>query len=97
MSMIETYRNIVRRVGADNQSVIEGEVFVLLEDAENDYNKDRLAVIPAGTSIIADFAGDFGMYGMAEVDGMLNKIKLRIEELHKVDFGTFDARKRAAA
>lgn len=97
MSMMETYRNIARREGVSNKSVIEGEVFVLLEEAENDYHKDRLPVIPAGTAIVADFAGDFGMYGMAEVDGVLNKIKLKLEDLHKVDFGKFDARKLAAA
>lgn len=89
-SMVQTYRNITKRDG--NESAIKGKAFTLREACANDYGKDRLATIPAGTSIIADFAGDFGMYGLAEVNGVLHKVKVDLHDLHKIDFGDLDAR-----
>lgn len=88
--MTRTYRNITSRNG--NESAIKGKVFMLREECANDYYKDRLPKIPAGTTIVADFAGDFGMYGMAEIDGALHKVKVDLHELHKINFGEFDAR-----
>lgn len=90
MSMIDTYKNITTRDGAE--SPIKGVAFTTKADCENDYYKERLAVIPAGTTIIADFAGDFGMYGLAEIDGVLHKVKVQLHDLHNIDFGGFDAR-----
>ena len=92
MSMMETYSAITQRDG--NSSVIKGEIFTLLKDCANDYYAEILPVIPAGTEIVAEFAGDFGMYGVAEVGGALHKVKIKLHELHHVDFGRFDAREK---
>lgn len=97
MSMMQTYKNITKRTGENRKSVIEGEEFVLMNDCANDYHKEQLPVIPAGTSIIADFAGDFGMYGMVEVNGVIHKVKIILSELQNIDFGAFDARIHEAA
>ena len=95
--MLKTYETIsaVDRSEGGARHVIKGFRFTLKEDCANDYHTDQLAVIPAGTEIIADFAGDFGIYAMCEVDGAIHKIKIKLHELHKIDFGPFDARNPA--
>ncbi len=90
MSMMDTYKAITSTGGGD--SPIKGVTFKIKQDCENDYYHDQLPVIPAGTPIVADFAGEFGMYGLVEVNGVLHKVKINLHELHKVDFGSFDAR-----
>lgn len=97
--MMLTYRNItgVVRDGDRTTHKIAGEVFTLKEECENDYHRDQLPRIPAGTDLLADFACDSGMYAMCEVDGALHKVKIKLHELHKVDFGRFDARNAAWA
>lgn len=95
MSMMQTYKNITKRVG--NESEIKGCSFKVMIDCENDYYKELLPTIPAGTELIADFAGDFGIYGMAEVKGALHKVKIKLHELHHIDFAEFDARNLHAA
>lgn len=93
MSMLETLKNITERSNDERRaSVIDGVSFVLKENCANDFHKDQLPEIPAGSTIVGDFAGDFGMYGVTEVDGVLHRIKIELRELHKVDFGRFDAR-----
>jgi hypothetical protein len=57
-----------------------------LEKVENDYYSDKLPFIPAGTVIQLDFGGDFGFYGVADINGVLHKIKVHIHDLHKIDF-----------
>lgn len=91
MSMMQTYKNITKR-DYENRSPIEGELFTTKEDIRNDYHTEELSVIPAGTLIEGDFAGDFGMYGMAEIGGVIHRIKVPVTELHKIDFGRLDAR-----
>lgn len=89
MTMLDTYKNITDR---DADCAIKGKTFTVTGDCQNDYYKEQLAIIPAGTPIIADFAGEFGMYGIAEVDGAVHRVKVQLHELHKIDFGVFDAR-----
>lgn len=91
-TMMQTFRNITQR-SPNGTADIENEEFTLINDCENDYYKEQIAIIPAGTKIVADFAGDFGMYAMAEVDGVIYRIKINVHELHNIDFGRFDARK----
>lgn len=90
MTMMDTYKAITRRSG--NQSIIKNMDFVLMEDCKNTYYPDQIETVPAGTSITADFAGDFGIYGMVEVEGVIYKVKIELHELQKINFGTFDAR-----
>lgn len=92
MSMIKTFEAITAYDRANNTHPIKGFRFSLLEDCRNDYHHDQLPVIPAGTKLVADFAGDFGIYGMVEVEGVLHKVKIGLHELHKINFGPFDAR-----
>lgn len=89
--MLDTLANITAKDN-DGRFVISDERFEVMEDCKNEFHKEMLAVIPAGSIIVADFAGDFGMYGVTEVDGVLHKVKVDITELHKVYFGEFDAR-----
>lgn len=91
-AMMKTYALISAREAGSKESLIKGQIFTLMEDCGNDYHREELPIIPAGTEVIAEFAGDFGMYAMAEVDGVLHKIKIVLSELHKVNFGDFDAR-----
>ena len=91
MSMMQTYKNITKR-DENKKFAIEGHEFTLMRDCKNDYHTERLPTIPAGTKIVADFAGDFGMYGMVEVNGAIHKVKVLIEELSNINFGAFDAR-----
>jgi hypothetical protein len=95
MSMLKTLTNISRRYDS-GESHIKDELFKLTADCENDYYKEQLATIPAGTEVLADFAGDFGMYGMVEVGGVLHRVKINLTELHKIDFGRFDGRNQVA-
>ena len=85
--MMQTYKNITKEHRA-----IEGHKFTVTEPIKNDYG-DNTSTIPVGSIIYADFAGDFGLYGMTEVEGQLFKVKIPLEELHKINFGLFDARK----
>jgi len=91
MTMMQTYKTIAGR-DDNGKSPIEGKEFRVLEDCKNDFRSEVLAVIPAGTMIVADFAGNFGMYAMGEIAGVLHRLKFNVEELHKIDFGAFDAR-----
>lgn len=91
-SMIQTYKNITDR-DEDSKSPIEGKEFVVMEQCKNDYHSDQLALIPAGTTIIGDFAGDFGCYAMAEIRGVIHRVKFEVNELHKINWGNLDARK----
>lgn len=98
MSMMQTYKNIVRRTDDERRkAVIEGFEFIVKEECANDFRKEQLPAIPAGTVIVADFAGDFGMYGMAEVEGVIHRVKVELTDLHKIDFGPFEARQIEAA
>jgi len=66
--------------------VVKGRFVQTLSPIANDYYKEDLPTIPAGTTVQIDFGGDFGMYGIADINGVLHKIKVPVEELHKVDF-----------
>jgi hypothetical protein len=90
MTMLKTLKNIQAQ---ECGNPIEGETFLLKEECANDYYIEVLPTIPAGTEILAGIAGDFGMYGLVEIDGVLHKVKINLGELHKIDFGPFDARK----
>lgn len=90
-SMMQTYKNITQR-GTKGKSPIEGKEFVVMEQCKNDHRSDQLALIPAGTEIIGGFAGDFGCYAMAEVQGVIYRVKFDANELHKINWGSLDAR-----
>jgi len=34
------------------------------------------------------------MYGVAEIEGVLHKVKVPLDDLHKIDFGMFDMREK---
>jgi hypothetical protein len=53
----------------------------------NDYHTEQLPMIPANTEIKLDFGGDFGFYGVADINGVLHKVRVEIHHLHNVDFG----------
>lgn len=88
-AMIKTLKNISLTAGGNP---IEGQEFTVVSEVANNYGTSDLPTIQAGKTILADFAGDFGMYGIVEVDGRLHKVKIDIKDLHLVCFGKFDAR-----
>lgn len=95
MSMMRTYDNITARPEqAGKKSVIENSEFTVMAETINGFNKDILPYIPAGAVIKADSAGPGGMFGMTEIDGILYRVLVPIDELHNIDFGKFDARKK---
>ena len=51
----------------------------------NDYHKDELPTIPANTEIRIDFGGDFGFYGVADINGVLHNVKVFLQDLHNID------------
>ena len=89
--MLKTLERISER-DEDRGHAIRDMTFTLMAECKNTYYTEKLPTIPAGVDIVADFAGDFGMYGVVEVDGALHKVKIELEELHKVDFKHLDAR-----
>lgn len=69
-----------------SETIIEGKHTRLLEDAANDYHKKRLPVIPAGTELKLQFADVFGCYAVANINGTLHKVKIKLNDLMKIDW-----------
>tara|TARA_B100000586_G_C19948513_1_gene358595 strand:- start:100 stop:375 length:276 start_codon:yes stop_codon:yes gene_type:complete len=80
------FDKITARIGEDNKPAIEGIETKTLTEAKNDYYTDQLPLIPAGTPLKLDFAGDCGCYAMAEVNGTLHKVKFTLEGLNAIDW-----------
>ena len=68
-----------------DKNAVSGKFARLTDDAANDFHKDKLPKIPAGTILQIDFAGDFGLYAVADVDGVLHKVKIELPDLHKIE------------
>lgn len=69
-----------------NRGFASGRHAILTGDCKNDYYKEVLPVVPEGTTIQIDFGGDFGCYALADVDGVLHKVKIVITDIHKIKF-----------
>ena len=69
-----------------NRDLVSGRFAILSGDCENDYHKEVLPVVPDGTTIQIDFGGDFGCYAMADVNGILHKVKIGLTDIHKIKF-----------
>ena len=59
---------------------------VLSGDAKNCYYTNLLKVIPAGTTLRLEYAGDFGCYAIADISGVLHNVRVGIDDLHKIVF-----------
>jgi hypothetical protein len=70
----------------DDREWTEGRYATLTADVENDYHKEILPVIPQGTILKCDFGGEFGLYALADVNGVLHKVKILLHDLHKITF-----------
>lgn len=84
---MKTLAFITMRDTKSRESVIKGKYFTIKEECDNNYNRERMSVLPSGTVIQADFGGDFGLYAIADINGILRKVKIELHELHKIDFG----------
>jgi hypothetical protein len=80
---------LVRRGTSQNPHPLKNEVFTLSKDSPNDYNKEKLPIIPAGSAIRIDFTGDFGLYGFVNLNGVIEKIRIELKDLVKADFDAF--------
>ncbi|RYF47150.1 MAG: hypothetical protein EOO38_12715 [Cytophagaceae bacterium] len=72
-----------------SHSFVNGFTIQVKSDTPNDYQSDELSVIPAGNDIVLDFGGDFGVYGMTQVGEVLHKIKIKVSDLHRLDWTPF--------
>jgi len=57
-----------------------------LLEVRNDYHKEQLPSIPAGSQIITDFGCDSGIYAMADIKGEIHKVLIPLNECHKIDW-----------
>lgn len=69
-----------------DEPIIEGKRTRLKETVSNDYLKDDLLIIPAGTELKLQYAGDFGCYAIAEVEKTLYKVKIQLKDIMKIDW-----------
>jgi len=88
MKMLKTYEMITQRDTVTGEPLIKGHYFPVVDYCYNDFGGD-LSTIPAGSLVMVNFVGDFGMYGMTEVAGVLHKVKVPLNQLHKIDFSGF--------
>ena len=73
------------------KSLIEGRYAPLTQDAGNDYHKEVLPTIPAGTMLRFDFGCDSGLYAMADVGGVLHKVLIPLNDIGKIDWSEYEA------
>ena len=65
---------------------IKNVTLTTLQCVNNHYDTEELPCIPAGTTIVCDFGGDFGLYAVADIQGVLHKVKIKLNELHLIDW-----------
>lgn len=88
---LDIYERITAREPSDDpecagEFVIKSVRTKTLRSAKNDYHTDKIPEIPGGTELLLDFAGDFGCYAMAAIDGRLHKVKFNLEDLDAIDW-----------
>lgn len=81
--------------GANNTKLHEGKIIYANEDMDNDYNKNELPHVPKGTVMKIDFGCDNGLYALADVNGVLHKVKIKLCDLHKIHFPEIDGQYKA--
>lgn len=64
----------------------DGKFAVTTADSKNDYYTDQLPTIPVGTKVLLNHGGDFGLYAIADVDGVLHNVKFLLIEVHNIDW-----------
>lgn len=69
-------------------AAIHDRFITVREPVRNEYGNDG-PLLPSGTIIQMDFGGDFGFYGMADLDGVLTRCRIPVNELHKLDWSPF--------
>jgi hypothetical protein len=64
----------------------EKSFFIAIEDIHNDYSShDGIPKIPAGSFVMADFGGDFGLYARYDAaNGGTTKCKITADDFHKL-------------
>ena len=67
-----------------NRDTTHQRYAVLSENAKNKYHEEDLPEIPAGTTLVLDFACDNGCYALADVDGVLHKVLVPLGDIHKI-------------
>lgn len=88
MALLER-RNPREGEPGQHHSFVNGFTIQVKSDIPNDYLSEELSVIPAGNDIVLDFGGDFGLYGMTQVGEVLHKIKVKVSDLHRLDWTPF--------
>lgn len=58
----------------------------VMDDVPNDYHKEKLPTITKGTIIQVEFGGNFGMYGIAAIDGGVIQVRIELEYLKHLQF-----------
>lgn len=69
-----------------NKEQIKGKFCITTKNCDNEFKKsDYPKVIPTGTYIMCDFCCDSGMYGIADIDGVLHKVLIPLSNLHNLE------------
>lgn len=71
-----------------DKSFTDGKFATVTTDSYNDYYHDQLPTIPAGTRLCLKHGGDYGMYAIAYIDGILHDVKFKLNEVHHIDWAS---------
>lgn len=69
-----------------NKHPIKNLMVSTVEEIHNDYHTDQLPIIPINTVMMLDFGGDFGIYAMADIGGVLHRIQVPLNEIGHIDW-----------
>lgn len=69
---------------------IKGLYVTAVNDCPNSYGPEY-KVITVGTTVRLDFGGDFGFYGFADVDGVIRRTRVNIQDVHRFDWSPHQA------
>jgi hypothetical protein len=67
-----------------DRNFLKGKYGITIHECQNEYHKDKLPTIPYGTHIKYDFGCDSGVYGIADINGILYKILVPLDQIHNL-------------
>lgn len=90
--MLKTFENITKNTNTGGKPALSGKMVMVREECLNVFPTKKIATIYRSTTIKVEHVDITGLVGITEVNGTLQPVKIDINELHKIDFGEFDAR-----
>lgn len=68
-----------------NREFIHDKFCITLDVSQNKYSSSNTSMIPKNTYIKCDFCCDSGLYGIADIDGVLYKVLIPLNDIHKLE------------